>query len=391
MRLMVGESGHIPDHFRHLRQTKSWFEGSRAFCTDIYDVLPSEVLSDDQPLAETVRSTTRTHAYLVAQMMGHSHPAVTLQYYIHGMDWLLDTCLRVRRNPQPSTLSVALASGSPVRTAYNWVDREQDTAAIPERVLSRKWPVLKTATPAVAEQVPLWPWRASDLLYRHLTRGEELAAIAGDYDFSPEQAAGMLRRVSYLFDTHARLGRKGWQHGMEKRLIEQGIGVKKRIACPIIPQLPTDIKVVTTLAPELSRLLESKSKPHYIPVLRYYVDNIWQRWNQLFFRDPDKPGEAIAYRKLLKKIVVDNSQHRFFVFHDPLQYCKETEQWKAALGLPQEVSPIPLRPPNTDRGSYDSWIGIEPILSDSKNVPNNCTGSYGLRFLMLMGYVVYGE
>jgi len=147
--------------------------------------------------------------------------------------------------------------------------------------------------------------------------------------------------------------------------------------------------VVTTFAPALARLLDGQ--PDFIPVLRYYVDNIWQKQNQLFFRNPDQPGEAIAYRKLLEEMGIKRSQHRFFVFHK-LQHCEQLEQWKVALGLPKNVSIRRLTPPNADSHSYDSWIGIEPCLSSSTPARgNNSTGTYGFRFLMLMGHIVYGD
>jgi integrase len=376
MRLMIGESGNIPEHFRHLRKTQPWLEESRAFCTQIYDVLPA---------------TTRMHAYLMAQMMGHSHPTVTLQYYVHAMDWLLDTCLRSTPDFQPSTRTVALASGLPVRTAYNLA--QQGAAAIPVRILTRKWPEMATAIPVVAEEIPSWPWRAWGLLYRHLCRGEDLPQIAGDYDFSLDQAIGFCQRARYLGQMGARVGRKrgsrGWQHGMLRMPSQFGDKSKVRTDCPIEPRLGTDIKVVTTSAQALARLLDRK--PDLIPVLRYYVDNIWQQQNQLFFRDPDQPSQAIAYLELLKGMGIKRSQHRFFVFHK-LRHCKQLEQWKVALGLPKNVAIRRLPPPNADSPSYDSWIGIEACLSTSTPARgNNSTGTYGFRFLMIMGHIVYGE
>jgi integrase len=376
MRLMIGESGDIPKHFRHLRKTQSWLEESRDFCTQMYDVLPA---------------TTRMHAYLMAQMMGHSHPTVTLQYYVHGMDWLLDTCLRSTPDFQPSTRTVALASGLPVRTAYNLA--QQGAAAIPVRILTRKWPEMATATPVAAQQILFWPWRAWDLLYRHLSRKDGLPRIAGDYGFSLDQAIGFLQRAKYLRQMHARVrrkpGSKGWQHGMMRRASKPESKRKTRTACPIRPHLETDTNVVTTFASALTRLLDGQ--PDLIPVLRYYVDNIWKKQNQLFFRNPNQPGDAIAYRKLLEGMGIKRSQHRFFVFHK-LQHCEQLEQWKVALGLPKNVSIRRLTPPNADSHSYDSWIGIEPCLSSSTPARgNNSTGTYGFRFLMLMGHIVYGE
>ena len=201
MRLMIGESGNIPEHFGHLRETQPWLEESRAFCTQMYDLLPE---------------TTRMHAYLVAQMMGHSHPTITLQYYVHGMDWLLDTYLRSAPALQPNTRTIALASGLPVRTGYRIA--EQGPVVLAARVISQRWSELATTTPVVAEEISLWPWKAWDLLYRHLCLRQDLHRIANDYGFSRDQAIGIRRRATYLKGMRARIGHKlapmSWQHGM---------------------------------------------------------------------------------------------------------------------------------------------------------------------------------
>ena len=390
MRLMIGESGICPKQFEHLPKTQAWLAQSGKFCAQIYDVLPS---------------TTRMHAYLVAQMMGHGHPSVTLRYYVHGMDWLLDSYLRAIPEFQPNSRTVALASGLAVRTAYNITKQGatigrtandsaplKGTAAIPARLLKQNWPEISTASSPVPPKILLWPWRAWDLLYRRLCLGDELSRIAGDYGFSPDQAIGFLQRSTYLCQMHVRVGRKGerrgWQHGMVLRPLE-GKGRKTRISCPIRATIKTDIAVVTRFASALSRLLDGR--PECKSVLRYYVDNIWQDANQLFFRDPDQPEEAKAYLKLLEEIGVKRSQLRFSVLHK-LEHCEQLERWKEVLKLPKNVSIVRLTPPNAKSHSYDSWIGIEPCLSKSKPSPgNNGTGTYGFRFLMLMGHIVYGD
>jgi integrase len=392
MRLMIGESGICPKHFEHLPETQSWLAQSREFCTQIYDVLPS---------------TTRMHAYLVAQMMGHSHPSVTLRYYVHGMDWLLDSYLRAIPEFQPNSRTVVLASGLAERTAYNITKRGvaigpakrtvndcatiKGTAAIPARLLKVNWPEMSTATSPDPEKSSLWPWRAWDLLYRRLCLGDELSQIAGDYGFSPDQAIGFLQRSTYLCQMHARVGRKGerrgWQHGMVLGS-PGGVGRGARISCPIRVSIKTDIAVVTRFAPALTRLMDGA--PEFRSVLRYYVDNIWQDWNQLFFRDPGRPDDANAYLKLLEEIGVKRSQLRFSVLHK-LEHCEQLELWKEVLKLPKNISIVRLTPPNAKSHSYDSWIGIEPSLSKSKPAPgNNGTGTYGFRFLMLMGHIVHG-
>jgi integrase len=376
MRLMIGESGNIPEHFADGSETHSWLKKSRDFCTEIYDVLPA---------------TTRMHAYLVAQMMGHSHPSITLQYYVHGMDWLLDTYLRSAPALQPNTRTVVLASGLRERTAFRRA--AQGTAVLPAQVLRQRWPELATVTRVASEELAFWPWKAWDILFRHIGLSESLPPLARDYGLLLDQAIGYCHRATHLYQMRARLRRKrgprGWQHVMLPAWTEPGSKSKVRVACPKRPHLATDKKVVTIFAPALARVLEGK--PDLLPLLRYYAENIWQHHNQLFFRNPDQPSDAIAYLELLEGMGIKRSQHRFFVFHK-LQHCKQLEQWKVALRLPKNVAIHRLPPPNVNSRSYDSWIGIEPSLSNSTPARgNNSTGTHGFRFLMLMAYIVYGE
>jgi hypothetical protein len=324
-------------------------------------------------------------------MMGHSHPSITLQYYVHGMDWLLDTYLRSAPALQPNTRTAVLASGLRERTAFRLA--AQGTAVLPARVLRQRWPELATVTRVASEELASWPWKAWDILFRHLSLRESLPPLARDYGLLPDEAIGYCHRATHLYQMRARVRRKrgprGWQHVMLLAWTEPGSKSKVRVACPKRPHLTTDKKVLTIFAPALARVLEDK--PDLLPLLRYYAENIWQHHNQLFFRNPDQPSDAIAYLELLEGMGIKRSQHRFFVFHK-LQHCKQLEQWKVALRLPKNVAIHRLPPPNVNSRSYDSWIGIEPILSNSTPARgNNSTGTHGFRFLMLMAYIVYGE
>ncbi len=375
VRLMIGESASIPPQLRHLPMTHAWLEESPAFFRQIYDVLPH---------------TTRMHAYLVAQMMGHSHPSITLQYYIHGMDWLLDMHVGATAGEQYSIRTLALASGLAERTAYNLA--EKDRASVPLRVLSDRWPAIAVASPSSLDAIQSWPFRAWGLLHHyHLQRGP-IAIIAPGHGFSADQSIGCLQRAEYLYNMRtllakSRWDRKGMQHGMMRTLISNRKG--EMIACPNRPHLRSDIRIVDMLAPKLERLLQNQ--PDVTSTLRYYVDNIWKRHNQLFFRDPSKPDAAAAYIRLLRGMGINPSQLRISAF-DGAKRSDSITRWISALGLPKTTSIQKLHPPNASSSSYDGWIGIEPNFSDTAPTRgNNRSGAYGFRFIMLMTYILYGE
>jgi len=167
MRFMIGESGRIPEQLQHLAKTRDWLAGSVDFCKQTHDVVCKVATVDGRPAVKPLPSTTRLNAYLLAQMMGHSSPSMTFRHYIHGVDWLLDSCLRADPECQPKRSILAVAGGMAERSAYS---PKLDTTTIPARLLTKKWPELAVVVPAVIDQSPLWPWRSWDLLYRHFRR-----------------------------------------------------------------------------------------------------------------------------------------------------------------------------------------------------------------------------
>ena len=124
------------------------------------------------------------------------------------------------------------------------------------------------------------------------------------YGFSEDEAVGCFQRATYLRNMRPRhlgeRGGKGWQHKMICA------SPRSRIPCPRAPRKETDIAVVDKFAPALSGLLTPQSD--LIPVLRYYADSIWQRRNQLFFHNPNRPEAAIAYLKLLEGMGINRKQ-----------------------------------------------------------------------------------
>lgn len=102
LRLMLAELPQIPDLFPRLPATTGWLRESRNFKTLLYG---TEVL-------------TRRHAYTVASLLGHCGPEISLEHYVHCLDWLLP--LFLERSDSFSPRNVIEASGFSKSTAYGW-------------------------------------------------------------------------------------------------------------------------------------------------------------------------------------------------------------------------------------------------------------------------------
>lgn len=74
LRLMLSDLEAIPDLFPHLPETRVWLQKSRAFRRSFYRGNGNQ---------------TRRHVRAVASLLGHSGPLVSLEHYIHCLDWLL--------------------------------------------------------------------------------------------------------------------------------------------------------------------------------------------------------------------------------------------------------------------------------------------------------------
>jgi site-specific recombinase XerD len=74
LRLMLSDLESIPDLFPHLPETRTWLQDSKRFRRVLY--------AGDG-------NQTRKHLRAVASLLGHSGPLMSLEHYIHCLDWLL--------------------------------------------------------------------------------------------------------------------------------------------------------------------------------------------------------------------------------------------------------------------------------------------------------------
>jgi integrase len=113
LRLMLSDLPRIPDLFPHLESTTAWLKKSRSFRIMLYGR----------------GSPTRQHGLAVASLLGHSGHRVTMENYVHCLDWLLPVFLEQNELLRvTSTAKLVTASSFDESTIYLWEQRRRENA-----------------------------------------------------------------------------------------------------------------------------------------------------------------------------------------------------------------------------------------------------------------------
>jgi len=113
-RLMMSDIANIPRILGLQTTTSQWLKKSKKLRLRLY--------GNEFP--------TRRHAYAVAKLLGHSSPDISLEHYIHCMDWLLATSLANSVILAPGKLTLDAASGKASRTARRWRSAKKNSDTI---------------------------------------------------------------------------------------------------------------------------------------------------------------------------------------------------------------------------------------------------------------------
>jgi hypothetical protein len=391
LRLMISDLRQPLDLFPHLPKTTAWLAQAKDFRTRLYQH----------------GGRTRSYAYAIASLLGHSSPDISFEHYIHSLDWILSSYLHSVRSTAPKR-PVVRASGRPASTAYSWLadndlseaTRRLFAARYPDRVpapsqtgVSPNVPEFRTPTEAKAT----WVWSVWRFLHAHSSAGTPLHELATEFELEPMER--MLARALVQRDMPS--GQAGGKRhrimvSIQDRLAPQE---QQRLCCLDWPHLGTDEEVIRRLAEPLRKLIETEPDTCR-KVLDRYVRQVWKSRNPLLFRDPSDPKDAQEYLAFLDRLQIKRRNLRFVSF-DRSGRSPWRQQWRAALGLNHRDRIVKRSPPNPNNVGAARWLGIEPVFHQASSTsqkaiaqpgqggkvtiqPNNNTGSYGFRFLMNM-------
>lgn len=150
-------TGRINLRFHHLRHSAATWMTARLFLADhpmdldFLNHLPqtSQTLEKSKIFSDSLYQNsgpTRRHLYYVAYLLGHSGPDVTLEHYIHCMDWLLAKFMG--HTGMYDSRDLAQIQALATSTTY---DRRRRKVDLNGRSLAQSFPVvrkLKTTPPA---------------------------------------------------------------------------------------------------------------------------------------------------------------------------------------------------------------------------------------------------
>jgi integrase len=384
LRLMLSDLPKIPDLFPHLPETTAWLRKSKAFRNRLYGT----------------SNPTRKHAMAVASLLGHSGPGVSLEHYIHCMDWLVPQFIHQSKLLGIHSMrQVALASGLPESTIYEW-KKSHGISLIPALLFRQRFPervAAASSTPTfsstshILHPVPQrWVEATWDLLFLSSTTVEPFSTLADRLGFDSDTARAILDRAQRIQQIKEPRGKQPKRHRMESTAVAgPRSNTEQEFACPWRPKSLKNRKIIQDLELQLWQMT-AEHRTKIGTVLGYYVNNVWSRLNMLLFRNPETPEDAVRYRTFLNHLGIGDVQIRFIDFN-PLKRSRLRSQWKKALKLTwrhrdrmETLRPLFERSPASDR-----WFAIEPDFRGDG--PGKLSGgSNGFRFLMVMAAIRFG-
>ncbi len=384
LRLMLSDLPEIPDMFPHLPETTVWIQEAKTFRHRLYGTA----------------HPTRRHAMSVASLLGHSGPSVSMEHYIHCMDWLLPLFLAQSSLLQVSSTSrVARAAARHKSTLYEW-ERKLGRRSIPSQLFAHHFPE-RVATPNINHGNALSSWFPEtgsknwvsptwDLLFLASTTNEPFDDLAEQLGFDIQTAENIFEHARSIQNIREHTGRQSPRHCMEAIAFDRcNPRVKTEIPCPKRCMSKEFQKAFDTMQEKL--LIMAQNDVGTIQrILGYYVTRIWQTSNLLPFHNPDCPEDALLYRTFLNNLDIKNHQI-WFVFFDQRERSISRRKWKEALNLTwRNRQRIKMTiPPYKVSSASNRWLGIEPDFSSNESAKSS-RGSAEFRFLMVMAAIRFG-
>ncbi len=187
LRLMISDLQQPLDLFPHLPKTTAWLAEAKEFRTRLYQH----------------DCRTRSYAYAIASLLGHSAPDISFEHYIHSLDWILSSYLHSARSAAPKR-PVVRASGRPASTVYSWLG-DNDLSEATRRLFAARYPDRVPVPSRTGISPPssefrehtdvkaTWVRSVWEFLHAHSSTGTPLHELATEFEL--EQMERMLARA----------------------------------------------------------------------------------------------------------------------------------------------------------------------------------------------------
>lgn len=408
-------SGDPSLRFHHLRHTFA----SRTFITLVASNLPSSNrlpidLPGSVPIFEESnffrqrlygnQHLTRKDVGAVSFLLGHSGSDISVEHYIHLMDFALAEEL-IAVGITPSTRLIIKASGESEDQAYRylrkherlepWIAhlwREKYARKAVERADSA--PAVRKNTDntkkprAVHDQKHVVVVESIDRIWRllliHGTRNRSATELSTRIGLPEQRIQQFIDNAKWLSELKLSQKDNAFRHRFttwipDKRFPDRG----QRIICPTKHLDADDQKIIESIAPKFreaakkdSRLLER--------VLDSYALKARPDFAGMIFTNPEEPDEAKDFVQWLKLLGFTKQDIRFVTYDVTKQRSPVAAQWKRALGLRTSDQIHKSSPPNGRNDWPSKWLGITPVFKNSRG---ETKGSPAFRFMMVMAII----
>ena len=373
LRLMLADMDPLPDLFPELSLTKAWLAESSALRDNLYSHV----------------GPTRKHTYFVAQLLGHGNPATSMEHYIHFADRLLAAYLARSPIMQPGREHILLASNRPRSTAQRWLEQggpmaaagklwHKQTQILPEK--SAHSTTIPTSRPEIK-----WVQQVVQALLAD-DKSRDRMEMLPDFLSRNQPLAQLFERAKYL--AHIPSGNRTMRHRTE--LDPTPSYQTATVACPLQPIHRMDWQVVDHFQARMASLW-SENPQLVQAALDSYIHRVWRTRSLVVWHDPLEAGETRKFFDFLLQLGLQRQDIQWVAFDDAVR-SRPLADWKRELHLSHYDRIVKEKTPNRKASTTERWLAIEPMLHrfcDSATQAN--PGAYGFRFLLLIGFIAFGQ
>jgi len=372
LRLMIADHG-VPNHFfEELPETYKWLKESETFRDALY--------RQSHP--------TRKHLYVIASMLGHSSPSMTLEHYIHWCDVISHDVMLTSVKPIESPLWVKI-TGMPQATVYRQLkhDGEQSllksirkksshkTTVIPKdkrkkKLLNQQGKSIKE--PAFSLKVEVI-WKLINL---YSTRSLPMETLAERYGFSLIETKNMMAEATKIAGIKSRDRHASYRHRM---LTSES---NERLICPRKPRFDTSKLLSSDFINRLLNLFSTDSN-NCTWILQYYLNHATTSSNDLVFK---KPADATKFLDIVGQLKIPNKFIKVTWLHGKkhkkLSNIERRKYWRDALQLPHNKQLASKKINDVRPLGHYGWISIRLLDYLHDEVKGHSSDGYRFAFIM---------
>lgn len=379
MREVTGDDELHLHHLRHSFATWTYLKLRATSHPDLIDVFEHMPLTHKylqgghvmrQKLIPGSSIPSRSDAYCVSRLLGHSGPNVSMDHYIHSSDLLVYGCAKRDAYKLEKPIWVS-ASGLPQRNAYRHLNGSIDHLL---KAVRKKWP----------ERYAIHLSNAG-----HIVHGQANKNVTGSksqksqrQDASPfASELNQIWSVLHLYDSEIQLEDISRELNIPLKAIEEIVEFSKPLAhqlglgffkdgkrerlAPLRAKQGPESRLYDQLVPALHGLRQN-DEVLLASGLQIYFDHFNRQKKDVVFKSAKEIGLAKTYLNFLKQIGFSSDQIQI-VIRTESSNSVPFKKWKKDLCLPNSVKAKFIAPPNSTKGAYSNWVGIQALSKDGRS------------------------